>query len=137
VKKALKKASYSAPKTGPLQSLGDVIDRVTILTRKVFFGEEDAYKELEYLKNSLNGLGFDGKVILAVVRLAQMNFEIWNLENEIRKLGDPVGKFGLEEIGRRAMLIRDLNKKRIAYKNDLNRLAGDNFVEFKIKHRSQ
>lgn len=121
----------------PILSLGDIIDRLTILVRKVFYGEEDAYKELEYLKKGLNKLGYNGELILSCLRLAHMNWAIWDLENAIRKLGDPVEKFGLEEIGKRAMKIRDHNKKRIAYKNDLNRLSGSSFVEFKIQHRAQ
>jgi hypothetical protein len=117
----------------PKQSLGDSLDRLTILARKVFFGEEDAYKELKYIMDNIP----NGKLLLATVRLNMMNVEIWNLENEIRKCGDPVSKLGLEEIGRRAMLIRDYNKKRIQYKNDINELDGSSFKEFKIKHRSQ
>jgi hypothetical protein len=121
----------------PLLSLGDIIDRLSILTRKVFRGEEDAYKELESLRKGLNTLGYNGDVILASLRLAHQNWAIWDLENSIRKLGDPVAKFGLEEIGRRAMQIRDFNKKRITYKNDLNTLDGNSYKEFKIEHRAQ
>jgi len=121
----------------PILSLGDIIDRLTILTRKVFRGEEDAYKELESLRVGLNNLGYNGDVILASLRLAHQNWAIWDLENSIRKLGDPVKKFGYVEIGKRAMQIRDLNKKRIAYKNDLNALDGKSYKEFKIEHRAQ
>lgn len=116
--------------------IGDAIDRLSILIRKIFFGEEDAYKEQQYIERCLNESGYDGTLLVASIRLALQNFEIWNLENEIRRLGDPVEKLGLEEIGRRAMAIRDHNKKRIQYKNDINELTGG-FKEFKIKHRSQ
>lgn len=119
-----------------MQSLGDSIDRLSILIRKIFFGEEDAYQELQYLEECLNEGGFNGSLIVASIRLAQQNFEIWNLENEIRRLGDPVEKLGLEEIGKRAMKIRDYNKKRIKYKNDINQTTGG-FTEFKTQHRSQ
>ena len=128
MKKAHKNLQYS---------LGDVVDRLSMLIRKVHFGEEDAYKELEYLVQGLKGLGLPGDIILASMRLAHQNWLIWDNENEIRKMGDPVAKLGLEEIGRRAMVIRDHNKKRIQYKNDLNKLSGSSFHEFKIRHRSQ
>ena len=59
---------------------------------------------------------------------------IWNLENEIRKGGE--NKFTLEEIGRRALEIRDLNRRRIKYKNKINDMTRD-FREHKINHRSQ
>jgi hypothetical protein len=44
-------------------------------------------------------------------------------------------KLGLEECGRRAIKIRDFNKKRIEYKNILNCLD-KGFREIKINHRS-
>lgn len=37
-------------------SLGDAIDRVSILARKIYFGEEGAYKEFEYLTQSIDKL---------------------------------------------------------------------------------
>jgi len=121
----------------PYMSFGDVIDRVTILSRKLFFGEEDAYKEHTYLTEALNALKIPltGALLAAIIRLNQMNIEIWNLENEIRKGGDDV--MSREEIGRRAILIRDYNRKRVHYKNELNRLTQLGFREFKVKHRSQ
>ena len=119
----------------PIQSLGDIVDKLTILTRKIYFGEEEAYKEYEYLKEGLNTLGYDGDLICASIRLAQMNFEIWNLENEIRKGGE--GKFSLDEIGRRAIDIRNLNRKRVEYKNVISKLDGVGFTEVKTNHLSQ
>jgi hypothetical protein len=118
-------------------SLGDLVDRVTILSRKIFFGEEGAYKEHTYLTEAIESLNIKltGALLAAIIRLNQMNIEIWNLENQLRSGGED--KFSLDEIGRRAILIRDYNKKRVEYKNELNRLTGLGFREFKIKHRSQ
>ena len=118
----------------PTQTLGDVLDRFTILTRKIYFGMEDAISEHRYLEKGLSSWGVDGKLVTHIVRLAMMNFEIWNLEHEIRHGGED--KFSLEEIGRRAVAIRDLNRKRIEYKNKINELAG-HFRECKVRHRSQ
>jgi len=112
--------------------MGDVIDKMTILTRKTYFGEEFAHIELDaYIKK----LGKLGELLVNTIRLGQINFEIWNLENELRKGGED--KFSLEEIGRRAIKIRDFNKKRIQYKNEINRITQTGFIEYKIKHRSQ
>jgi hypothetical protein len=118
-------------------SLGDVIDRLTILSRKIFFGEEEAYKEFEYLTEGVDRLGIklSGALLACLLRLQAMNIEIWNLENEIRN--DTENAMPNEEVGRRAKLIRDFNKKRIDYKNEINRLTQMGFREFKIKHRSQ
>lgn len=120
-------------------SLGDAIDRITILSRKIHFGEDGATKEFTYLTEAIDSIGLklSGAMLAAIIRITMANIDIWNLENEIRCLGDPVAKFGLEEIGRRAMLIRDLNKKRVQNKNEINRLTGLGFREFKSHHRSQ
>ena len=118
-------------------SLGDVVDRLTILTRKIYFGEEGAYKEHTYLCEGVDKLGIKliGALLAAIIRIDQMNVEIWNLENEIRN--DTENKMDNAEIGRRAKLIRDHNKKRIEYKNEINRITEMGFREFKTKHRSQ
>lgn len=125
----------------PHQSLGDVVDKITILSRKIFFGEEEAYKEHTYLCESVNKLGLklSGALLASIVRLSQANFEIWNRENELRKASedDPTAGLSLEEAGRRAIEIRDFNRKRIRHKNEINRLTKLGFREFKVKHRSQ
>ena len=126
-----------SPNTGIEMSLGDIVDRLTILSRKIFFGEEGAYKEHTYLTEGMDKLGIklSGALLAAIIRIDQMNTEIWNLENEIRN--DTENKMDNAEVGRRAKLIRDYNKKRIEYKNEINRITERGFREFKIKHRSQ
>jgi len=119
----------------PIQSLGDICDKLTILSRKIYFGEEGAFPEHEYLKDGLTELGYDGELIAAIIRLSQMNFEIWNLENVIRNNGEE--KLPMEEIGRRAILIRNLNRKRIQYKNEITTLDHIGFQECKTNHLSQ
>ena len=123
--------------TGIEMSLGDIVDRLTILSRKIFFGEEGAYKEHTYLTEGMDKLGIklSGALLAAIIRIDQMNTEIWNLENEIRN--DTENKMDNAEVGRRAKLIRDFNKKRIEYKNEINRITERGFREFKIRHRSQ
>lgn len=124
----------------PKQSIGDVIDRVTILTRKIQFGEHDAYKEFVYLTESLDALGvkLSGALLACIIRLAQMNFEVWNRENWFRRSD---GIENTPEMDKKVRLmmeeVRDFNKKRVEYKNEINRLLGMGFREFKIKHRSQ
>lgn len=121
-------------------SLGDAIDRISILSRKIHFGEDAAIKEFEYLTSAITKLGvpLTGSILASIIRITQSNVDIWNLENEMRR-GDKefLDKMGYEEIGKRAIAIRDLNKKRIEYKNEINRITEMGFREFKIKHRSQ
>lgn len=131
------KGAFVKHKTNIDMSLGDVIDRVSILSRKIFFGEEGAYKEHTYLTEGVDKLGIklSGALLAAVIRITTMNIEIWNLENQIRN--DTQNAMSNEEVGRRAKLIRDYNKKRIEYKNEINRLTEMGFREFKTCHRSQ
>ena len=117
------------------QSLGDIIDKMSILMMKVYHGEEDAFEELTSLRKGLMSSDVDGNFILSCLRLGHINKEIWNLENEIRKGGE--GKLGLEEVGRRAIEIRNLNRKRINYKNLINQLTNKGFKEIKVDHLSQ
>ena len=123
--------------TGVEMSLGDIIDRLTILSRKIFFGEEGAYKEHTYLTEGIDkiSLKLSGALLACIIRLTSMNIEIWNLENEIRN--DTEDRMTNGEVGRRAKTIRDYNKKRIEYKNEINRLTEKGFREFKCHHRSQ
>lgn len=118
----------------PTYNLGDVLDRLSILTRKIYFGDEQSISEHRYLEQGLGAYGVNGKLITNAMRITTINAEIWNLEHEIRNGGE--AKFGIEEIGRRAIKIRDLNKKRIEYKNLLTSLAKCGFSEAKVNHRS-
>lgn len=122
----------------PQQSLGEVIDRITILTRKLFFGEEGVINELSYLLCSIDKLNLklSGGLLGAIIRIAQMNFEIWIRENKFRRADDPA-TFPAEEVRQMMIEVRNFNSKRVEYKNEINRLTGKGFREFKIQHRSR
>ena len=121
--------------TGIEMSLGDAVDRITILSRKLFFGEEQAYKEHTYLTEAIDKLDIklSGALLAAIIRIAQMNFEVWNRENTFRRGED----INAEEVKKMMIEVRDFNKRRIEYKNEVNRITEKGFREFKIKHRSQ
>ena len=123
------------PMQKPTYSLGDLIDKLSILTRKIYFGDEDSISEHRYLEQGLAAYDVDGKLITNAMRIMQINAEIWNLEHEIRNGGE--SKFTAEEIGKRAIRIRDLNRKRIDYKNKLTELQKQGFKENKVNHRSE
>lgn len=115
-------------------NVGDIIDRLSILSRKIYFGEEACISEHRHLEKQLISMGINGKLVTNTIRLAMQNIEIWNLEHEIRNGAED--KFGLEEIGRRAIKIRDLNRKRIEYKNLINEELKTGFRETKVNHVS-
>ena len=70
-----------------------------------------------------------------VDRLAIVNLKIWHLEDKIRDSKEK--ELGLEEVGRRALQIRDYNSERIAVKNAINEFAKQGFTEIKIDHASE
>lgn len=66
--------------------------------------------------------------------LYKINGAIWDLEADIRQGKEDV--LGLEEVGRRAILMRGWNVKRIAVKNMVAQETGLGFREIKINHAS-
>ena len=82
------------------------------------------------LKNELNG----DEIYAYVDQLYEVNRRIWDLESDIRKGKE--GELGLEEVGRRAIMIRDFNKERINIKNTINTIYKTGFIEKKINHAS-
>jgi hypothetical protein len=69
-----------------------------------------------------------------VDKLYDVNGKIWDLEADIR--AGKEGILGLEEVGRRAIMIRNLNKVRVGIKNDLVDRYKEGFKEIKINSAS-
>ena len=67
--------------------------------------------------------------------LVSIHNRIWDLEADIRLGHDQ--QLGLEEIGRRAILIRDHNHKRITIKNQIAKRLNCNVREIKKDHLSE
>lgn len=69
-------------------------------------------------------------------RLSIVNLKVAFLEADLR--AGKEAELGLEEVGRRAIQIRNLNRERIALKNALNeRLDPESFPEVKVNHASE
>ena len=122
-------------KTNIDMSIGDAIDRLTILSRKLFFGEEGAYMEHTYLTQKINDLKIPltGAILACIIRIAQMNFEVWNRENAFRRGED----MSADDVKKMMIEVRNFNSKRVEYKNELNRLTEMGWREFKVQHRSR
>lgn len=123
----------------PVYNLGDVIDRLSILTMKIYFGDETSIAEHRYLEKGLSGWGIDGKVITNTIRLTFMNRLVWEEEHEARKCMKDVKDMSDEELmqqGRINIRVREFNRKRVEYKNVIN-LDNKGFRESKVQHRSQ
>jgi hypothetical protein len=69
-----------------------------------------------------------------VDRLYKINGEIWDLESDIRKGKEK--KIGLEEVGRRSILIREKNKIRVGIKNEMVDKYEEGFKDIKMNHAS-
>jgi hypothetical protein len=111
--------------------ISEIADRYSICLLKQERTTENLDEELalyeKELKNYLN-------IMEIVDRLYDINGKIWDLEADIRMGRD--GELGFEEIGRRAIKIRDLNKNRIAIKNLIVSGYNEGFMDIKINHAS-
>ena len=67
--------------------------------------------------------------------LKEINSKIWDLEADLRNGKEE--QLGFEEIGKRAIKIRDWNNKRVALKNKIAKESGHGFIDRKINHLSE
>lgn len=115
-------------------ALNEVLDRYSILLLK----KERLPENQELLRECARfeeeiARHTESFVAEYIGKLKDINGQIWDLEADLRKGKE--GKLGLEEVGRRAIAIRDLNGKRIALKNEVAAKEGE-FGDIKIDHAS-
>ena len=67
-----------------------------------------------------------------VEELYKINGEIWDLETIIRRGRE--GEIGLEEVGKRALEIRNKNRERAAIKNRIVQFTRSGFEDIKVNH---
>ena len=91
-------------------------------------------QELEWYRDQTAHFDLD-LIKLKFEELKNIHITIWGLEAELKSGREY--EFSLEEIGRRALLIRDWNNKRIAIKNSIADLLGCSVKEIKQDHLSQ
>jgi hypothetical protein len=113
-------------------TFGEFIDKLCIVSKKAMCGLPGAEKELARLMDDCKLSKIDGELLLAIIRIAQTNLTIWDLEHSVRNAAE--GSISLAEVGRRAIMIRNTNKVRIENKNILDKHV---LVEEKIKHLSE
>lgn len=120
--------------------LAELIDRYTIVKLKVAHDLEVTERELVAVMAAMmeqaSAAGMRRKEIQAYIRdLTHANASIWKLESDIRQGRER--KLGLAEVGRRALKIRDWNRRRIAIKNEIIVLTRQGFEDVKIDHASE
>jgi len=116
--------------------ISEILDRYSIALLK----KERANAENEQEINDLNEVIDDYRIIGEPIinkyidNLKEINGKIWDLESDIRKGKE--GELGLEEVGRRAIQIREFNKIRVTYKNELVELFNEGYKDIKMNHVS-
>jgi hypothetical protein len=90
--------------------------------------------ELDWYRDQVVGLDF-GLIQDLYTQLVSIHNDIWNKESELKSGRDH--ELSLEEIGRRALEIRNLNNQRIQLKNAMADRLGCSVREIKKDHLSQ
>jgi hypothetical protein len=120
-------------------SVGDILDRYSIVLLKIEHNPDSPYHETEWvalqaemchLRNIYPNVELD----MLLDYCKQINGQIWDLEADIRK-----GALDndLPEVGRRAIMIRRINGLRVGFKNLITKFVGEGFTETKTDHLSQ
>ena len=112
--------------------ISEITDRFSILLLKSERTDLDIKDEMAIHRTALNEYHDIDKY---VNRLYEINGKIWDLESDLRKGKE--GKLGLEQIGRRAIMIRDLNNVRVGIKNQIVNKYNQGFKEKKVNHASE
>jgi len=111
----------------------ELIDRLAIA--EVKFQRTQANKEeLLWYKNQALRIN-TSEVVDEYKELKRIHNEIWELEAELKTGRE--ADLALEEIGRRAIAIRDHNNKRVALKNRIAEKLNCSVREIKQDHLSQ
>lgn len=97
---------------------------IELVIRKEFNAYEKALKEFE-----AKGIAWKPEWL---EKLYEINGKIWDLEADIRQGRE--GLLGLEEVGRRALIMRDINRERIKMRNLITEESGSGFFEIKVNH---
>ena len=112
--------------------IAEIADRYSILLLKLERTDLDVTQELVQYRNATSNYSNINKWI---EELKTINGRIWDLESDLRKGKE--GELGLEEVGRRALRIRDINNERVACKNKITEFYSEGFIETKYNHASQ
>ena len=112
----------------------ELLDRLAIA--RVKWRRTEANKqELQYYEEQARQLNIDSECDAAMQELEIIHDTIWELEKELKSGHEQ--ELPLEEIGRRAIAIRNHNNRRIKHKNFLAERLGCAAREIKKDHLSE
>ena len=108
--------------------LSEIIDRYTITLLKSERTDEDVFEELTAYKKEIP----DGDSVNTFIdRMYEINGKIWDTEGDIRRGVD----MPLEEVGRLALIVRDLNQIRNGIKGEIVDEFAEGFKEIQVNYR--
>ena len=114
--------------------LSEILDRYTITKLKSERTNEDVSEELSTYKKEIDNPDYvarSNQIISFIDRLYEINGELWDTEGDIRKGVE----MPLEEIGRLALKVRDLNCIRNEIKAEIVDTFAEGFKEIKINYK--
>ena len=121
--------------------ISEIIDRYTITKLKTERTDEDVSGELNSYREEIDKYKID--VEEYINRMYKINGTLWNYETQMRKLMDSKNGTGpivdanelpLEEIGKLALLVRDINGTRNGLKSEIVEKFSEGFKDIKINY---
>ena len=109
----------------------EIVDRYAIAVVKHEKTQGANQEELEFYLEQMNEIDInlsDPKLL----ELIEHHRHVWSLEDDFKKA--KIDNLPLEEIGRRALYIRDIGYRRVDLKNDFAKILGDPVREIKQDH---
>jgi hypothetical protein len=106
----------------------EIVDRYCIAIVKSINTNNANIEEVEFYKEQMNAIGIDPTHPL-INQLIQHHEYVWSLEDDFKKCR--IDNLPLDEIGQRALHIRDIGFERVKLKNALAELVNDPVVEVK------
>ena len=114
--------------------LSEILDRYTITKLKSERTNEDVSDELRTYKREIDNPDYvekSSQIVSFIDRLYGINGQLWDTEKDIRKGVD----MPLEQVGRLALKVRDLNCKRNEIKGEVVDAFAEGFKEIKINYK--
>ena len=110
----------------------ELIDRLCIARVKYARTNGANQVELDWYEERYQQLPHSVELDADIQAMTDIHHAIWDLEWQLKSGVEQM--LSLQEIGRRAIAIRDFNNKRIAYKNSIASILGHPVKEIKQDH---
>ncbi len=109
----------------------EIVDRYAIAVVKHEKTKGANQEELDFYIDQINEIKID-LLDPKLLELIEHHRYVWSLEDDFKKA--KIDNLPLEEIGRRALYIRDIGYRRVDLKNDFAKILGDPVREIKQDH---